>query len=145
MPWPSDADIPRIQNEPSWITDDALFAIHAQQIERYGGLHGMLDPNVVRSALAKAIHRWAYDDACDFADLATMYLVGFAGSRGFNDGNKRTGVACALVFLAINGISVDSIDPPPLEELAFKVARSECGADEVSTFFHGQLTGRQTK
>jgi death-on-curing protein len=75
------------------------------------------------------------------ADLAAMYLVAFAGSQGFNDGNKRTGVACALVFLAINGLSVDSIDAASLEETALAVAKGEAGADEVAHFFRCQLTG----
>lgn len=130
-----------IQGEPSWITDDALFAIHAAQIERYGGLHGMLDPNVVHSALGRAINRRAYDDACDMADLAAVYLIAFAGSQGFNDGNKRTGVACALVFLAINGIAVDLIDPALLEATALKVATSKANESEVAMFFRVQLTG----
>lgn len=130
-----------IQGEPGWITEDALFAIHAAQIERYGGLHGMLDPNVVHSALARAINRWAYDDTCDMADLAAMYLIGFAGSQGFNDGNKRTGVACALVFLAINGIAVDLIDPASLEATALKVATSNTTDAEVAMFFRLQITG----
>ncbi len=135
-------DILVIRDEPSWLTEDALFSIHAAQIERYGGLHGVLDQNVVRSALARAIHKWAYDDTCDLADLAAMYLQGFAGTQGFNDGNKRTGVACALVFLAINGVSVDSIDPAALEATAMMVARSESGDEQVSVFFRLQLTGR---
>jgi death-on-curing protein len=89
--------------EPRWLTEAVLLAIHAQQIERYGGAHGVLDQNVLRSALARPIHRWAYDDQADLTDLAAAYLVGFARSQGFNDGNKRTGLACALVFLRLNG------------------------------------------
>jgi len=130
----------QIGDEPTWITEPALFAMHAQQIERYGGLHGVLDGNVVRSALAKAINKWAYDDRCDMADLAATYLLGFAGSQGFNDGNKRTGVACALVFLAINGISVDNVSPDALEELTVRVATNKADADEAAKFFRSQLT-----
>jgi death-on-curing protein len=89
--------------EPRWLTEPVLLAIHARQIERFGGAHGVLDQNVVRSALARPIHRWAFDDEADLADLAAAYLVGFARSQGFNDGNKRTGLACALVFLRLNG------------------------------------------
>lgn len=75
------------------------------------------------------------------ADLAAMYLVGFAGSQGFNDGNKRTGVACALVFLAINGIVVDSIDAESLQALAFNVATNDADAEEAAHFFRCQLAG----
>ncbi|MGH7712887.1 MAG: type II toxin-antitoxin system death-on-curing family toxin [Gemmatimonadaceae bacterium] len=86
--------------EPRWISETTLFAIHAQQIERYGGAHGVRDKNVVLSALARARNRWAYDPSADLADLAAAYLVGLARSQGFNDGNKRTGLACALVLCA---------------------------------------------
>jgi death on curing protein len=92
-----------VLEEPRWLTEAALLTIHAQQIERYGGAHGVLDQNVVRPALARPIHRWGYDDAADLADLAAAYLVGFARSQGFKDGNERTGLACALVFLRLNG------------------------------------------
>jgi death-on-curing protein len=85
--------------EPRWLTEAMLMMIHAQQVERYGGAHGILDPNVVRSALARPINRWAYDQDADLADLAASYLVGFARSQGFDDGNKRTGLAPALVRL----------------------------------------------
>ncbi len=70
-----------------------------------------------------------------------MYLVAFAGSQGFNDGNKRTGLACALVFLAINGISVDNLEPGSLLEITLKVATSQATPDEVAHYFHGQLRG----
>ena len=95
--------MPRGATEPRWINEPALLALHAQQIERYGGAHGVLDENVVLSALARPRNRWAYDPNADLADLAAAYLVGFARVQGFSDGNKRTGLACALVFLALNG------------------------------------------
>lgn len=82
------------------MTEAILLAIHAQQIERYGGAHGVRDAGVVRSSLARPIHRWAYDDGADLSDLAAAYIVSFARSRGFTDGNKRTALACGLVFLA---------------------------------------------
>ncbi len=61
--------------EPKWITQPTLFAIHAQQIERYGGAHGIVDANVVLSALARPINRWSYDPPADVADLAAAYLA----------------------------------------------------------------------
>lgn len=91
--------------EPRWITEESLFVIHAQQVERYGGLHGVLDKNAVLAALQRPINRWQYEDSVDFADLAALYLVAFAGAQGFNDGNKRTGLACALVFLGLNSVN----------------------------------------
>jgi death on curing protein len=128
----------RPPEEPRWLSDSTLFAIHAQQIERYGGAHGVLDPNVVRSALARPINRWAYDPDADLADLAAAYLVGFARSQGFNDGNKRTGLACALVFLALNGSALH-VPPAELYTLTMSVATSTADDAVVATYIRTRL------
>jgi death on curing protein len=130
--------MPALPGEPRWLTEAMLLAIHGRQIERYGGAPGLLDANVVRSALARPIHRWAYDDDADLADLAAAYLVGFARSQGFNDGNKRTGLACSLVFLALNGHTLD-VDPPELYVLTMKAATGEAGDELVAAYFRAAL------
>jgi death-on-curing protein len=115
--------------EPRWLTEPTLLAIHAQQVERYGGRHGILDENVVLSALARPINRWSYDPNADLADLAAAYLFGFARSQGFSDGNKRTGLACALVFLALNGAP---LHVPAAELYALTMAVANNQADDVA-------------
>lgn len=114
--------------QPRWITEPVLLAIHAQQIERYGGAHGVRDKSVVLSALSRARHKKAYDPSADLADLAAAYLVGFARSQGFVDGNKRTGLACALVFLALNGFRLHA---PPQELYAVTMAAATGQADDA--------------
>ena len=104
--------------------------IHARQVERYGGAHGVLDENVVRSALARPRHRWSLDRESDLADWAAALLVGFARSQGFNDGNKRTELAAALVFLRLNGY-VLHVPGEELYALTMQVANNEAG-DEVT-------------
>jgi death-on-curing protein len=128
----------RISEEPRWITESTLLAIHAQQIERYGGMHGVRDKNVVLSALQRAANRWTYDSAADLADLATAYLTGFAGSQGFNDGNKRTGLACALVFLSLNGAPLHA-SPVELYALTMAVATGKADDKVVASFIRDRL------
>ena len=111
--------------EPNWLTETMLLTIHAPQVERYGGAHGIPDQNAVRSALARPIHRWGYDPEADLADLAAAYFVGFARSQGFNDGNKRTGLATALVFLRLNG-HVLHVPGKELYALTTQIANNDC-------------------
>jgi death-on-curing protein len=124
--------------EPRWLTEPTLLAIHAQQIERYGGTHGILDENVVLSALARPINRWSYDSNADLADLAAAYLVGFARSQGFSDGNKRTGLACALVFLALNGAPLH-VAPADVYALTMAVANNQADDAAVAAYFRNRL------
>lgn len=127
--------------QPRWITEPTLLAIHAQQIERYGGAHGVLDKNVVLSALARPVNRWAYDPSADVADFAAAYLVGFTRSQGFNDGNKRTGLACALVFLALNGGPLHA-PPQELYALTMAVATGTAGDETVAAYIRERRNRR---
>jgi death-on-curing protein len=127
-----------IEDEPRWITAETLVVLHAQQVERYGGSHGVLDKNVVLSALHRPINRWLYDESVDFAELAGVYLVAFAGTQGFNDGNKRTGLACALVFLGLNEFSFD-VPPQELYELTLAVANHQVSDSAVGVWFRERI------
>jgi death-on-curing protein len=130
---------PTVRPEPKWIEIAVLLALHSQQIERYGGAHGILDSNVVLSALARHRNDWAYTESADVADLAASYLVAFAGSQGFADGNKRTGLACALVFLSINGIELH-VPPSELYALTLAVANHEAGDAVAASYFRSRMT-----
>lgn len=129
---------PALPAEPRWLTQPTLFAIHAQQIERYGGAHGIVDANVVLSALARPINKWSYDPDADIAYLAAAYLVGFARSQGFRDGNKRTALACALVFLALNGASLH-VSPAELYALTMAVAQNQTDDTGVAAYLRDRL------
>jgi death-on-curing protein len=130
----------KISDESKWITEPMLMAIHALQVERYGGRHGVRDKNAVLSSLARPRHRWADDAGADLADLAAGYLVGFGQAQGFIDGNKRTALACALVFLDINKapLHVESID---LLTLTMDVATGRADDAKVAAYIRDHLTG----
>lgn len=129
-----------LAREPRWLTETTLLAIHAQQVERYGGAHGVIDPSVVFSALARPRNRWAYDAGADLADLAAAYLVGFARTQGFRDGNKRTGLACALVFLDLNGAPLHT-RPAELYGITMAAALGQADDSKVAAFLRERIRG----
>ena len=118
--------------EPRWLTDVTVLAIHAQQIERFGGAHGIRDQHVVLVALARPQQRWNYDASADTAELAAPCLV------GLSHGNKRTGLACALVFLALNGAALH-VDGSELYALTMRVATNEADDVEVAAYIRQRL------
>ncbi|HSJ64840.1 MAG TPA: type II toxin-antitoxin system death-on-curing family toxin [Gemmatimonadaceae bacterium] len=77
---------------------------------------------------------------CPLSDLAAAYLVGFARSQGFNDGNKRIGLACALVFLALNGSPLHAA-PEELYALTMAAATGQADDHVVAAFLRDRLTG----
>ncbi len=70
--------------------------------------------------------------------MAAAYLVGFARSQGFSDGNKRTGLACALVFLALNGSPLH-VPGAELYALTMAVANNQADDTAVAAYFRDRL------
>lgn len=77
---------------------DAL-AIHADQIERYGGSLGLRDPGQLEAAL----YRPQTGYYADLIEEAAALWESLSQNHPFIDGNKRTAFAATYTFLAING------------------------------------------
>jgi|SRR5579859_880752 len=105
--------------EPRWLSLETVLVLQAEQIERFGGRHGVLHPGAVESALARPRNHFLYRAEADLADLAASYLVGLIRGHGFVDGNKRIGTAVMLVFLALNRRPLHA---PPAELYALVVS-----------------------
>lgn len=96
--------------EPEFLTLAEVLEIHKSQIEAHGGSHGIRDLGLLESALAvpQASFGGTYLHAAPF-EMAAAYAFHIAENQPFVDGNKRTALATALVFLELNG--VDLRDP----------------------------------
>jgi death on curing protein len=90
-------------NEPDFLTLDEVLRIHARSLAEHGGSDGTRDPGLVESALASAKNIFYYANG-DLFDVAAGYAFHLAESQAFIDGNKRTAVASAMIFLAKNGV-----------------------------------------
>ena len=98
-------------NEPIFLEIDEVFRIHARSLAEHGGSDGVRDRGLVESALASARNTLLYAQG-DLFDIAASYAFHLSESQAFVDGNKRTAVVAAMVFLARNGVYVQ---PPPWE------------------------------
>ena len=91
--------------EPLFLGLADVIRVHLDQIERYGGRAGTRDLGLLQSALAmpKASFggEWLHRD---LYEMAAAYAFHVAQNHPFADGNKRTALACALVFLQLNGV-----------------------------------------
>ena len=97
--------------EPLWLQRELVDALHADQIRRYGGSHGVRDLALIDSALARAMNRWSYGEDVDLADLAAAYGYVLAKSHGYVDGNKRIALIVVAVFVDLN--EYDLVAPEP--------------------------------
>lgn len=91
-----------------WVLDEVVFALHDQQLAEHGGLPGIRDMGAVKSALARPRNLASYQGCEDVAQLAAAYAFGIAKNHGFADGNKRTALVSADLFLMLNGYELCS-------------------------------------
>jgi death-on-curing protein len=96
--------------DPEFLLLEDVLLLHEEQLARYGGGAGLRDAAALESAVGTP--RATFDGAFVHEDLYTMaaaYAFHIAQNQPFIDGNKRTGLAAALVFLDLNGIAI--MDP----------------------------------
>jgi death on curing protein len=91
-----------------WVLDEVVLAVHDEQLAVHGGLSGTRDRGAVESALARPRNLMAYESCDDISRLAAAYVYGIARNHGFADGNKRTALVTADLFLMLNGYELVS-------------------------------------
>ena len=89
-----------------YIRVDDILAIHADQIERYGGGEGIRDPGLLGAALFRP--QTGYYPT--LIEEAAVLGESLSQNHPFVDGNKRTAFAATYVFLAINGLDITATD-----------------------------------
>ena len=91
-----------------WVLDEVVLAVHDEQLAVHGGLSGIRDRGAVESALARPCNLVVYEACDDVARLAAAYAYGITRNHGFADGNKRTALVTADLFLMLNGYELVS-------------------------------------
>jgi len=109
-----------------------VIELHATQLEIYGGSAGLRDRGLLESAVAQPQTSFGGEFSHDghFA-MAAAYLFHIVSNHAFVDGNKRAGMLSAVVFLDVNGISIDH-PSEALYELTMGVAEARIDKPAVA-------------
>jgi death-on-curing protein len=124
-----------------FLTLDEVLAIHAHQVQRYGGGLGLRDRALLESALAMPRATFGGEELHpSVAEKGAAYLFHLVKNHPFLDGNKRVGLATCLVFLRLNGFEVRASDDE-LVDLVMGVADGSRSKAEVAVFLsaHGSV------
>ncbi len=121
------------------VAEAAILAAHAEQLAEHGGLAGVRDIGLLRSALARPQNLEGYGTP-DAADLAAAYAFGVARNHPFIDGNKRAALVAAEGFLFINGFEVEATDAQ-LVELILSLAAGDISESAVAEWLRQRLIG----
>ena len=121
--------------EPLFLSVDHVLAIHRRVIREFGGDPSVRDAGLLASAVAMPAARFEGRFLHEgIPDMAAAYLFHICRSRPFLDGNNRTALAVAEVFLLVNGMELTASNDDLLT-LTRGVAAGELSKEDVTRFF----------
>lgn len=114
------------------LTLEQILLIHEDQIDRYGGSHGLRDIALLESAVYRSQATFGGVDLYpSIFEKAGALVHSLLLNHPFIDGNKRTAMASMLVFLDINGYSF-SISQKKLVIAALSIENKKWNIKKIS-------------
>ena len=115
-----------------YLSAQQILFIHARLIDATGGEHGVRDLGLLEAAVARPQVTFSNEDlAPNLFQKAAALMESLVQNHPFVDGNKRTAITAASLFLLQNGHRLETTneeverftlwvvnEQPPLEEIA---------------------------
>ena len=117
------------------LTVEIVKEIHQSVIAQFGGRAGVRDEGLLSSAVAAPQATFGgRSPYADVVEVAAAYLFYLCRNHPFHDGNKRTAMAAAIVFLRLNELE-PAPDSGEWERLMFEVADSSLDREHTTRRF----------
>jgi death on curing protein len=125
----------------AYLTVQEVLFIHARLIATTGGEHGVRDLGLLESAVARP--QATFDGIELYPGLwhkAAALMQSLVQNHPFIDGNKRTGITAAAMFLRRNGRSLQTSNAE-LERFTLWVTVGRPLLDEMANWFEENCGG----
>ena len=93
---------------------------------------------MLESALAKPKNIYSYESVVSISRLAAAYAFGIVRNHPFTDGNKRTALVVALLFIEMNGYRL-SATPEERYGIFYALADGSVSENELTRWFEEHL------
>jgi death-on-curing protein len=124
---------------PNFLNLDDVLLLHADQIESFGGTHGVRDEGLLDSALAQPKVTFGEELLHPtVAEQAAAYLYHLSRNHPFVDGNKRTAFAVMDTFLEVNGYCLTLSDDDAYN-LVMQVAQGQIDKPALASLIAAAL------
>lgn len=118
-----------------YLTAQQVLFLHARLEAETGGSHGVQDLSMLISAVGRP--QASYDKQDLYPDMytkAAALMDSLVRNHPFMDGNKRTGIAAASLFLLANNYRVNASNLE-IENFTLEVAQSLHMIDRMADWF----------
>lgn len=124
-----------------YLTPQKVFFIHDQVVKRTEGSHGVRDLGLVESAVYRPQATFDGNDLYKgIFDKAAALLQSLLKNHPFVDGNKRTALTSAGLFLRLNGYKLINAKKEEVE-FAIKVDNQHLDIEEISKWLEDHSRG----
>jgi death-on-curing protein len=121
-----------------YLTAEQMLFIHARLITETGGEHGVLDLGLLQSAVARPQATFDGQDLYPDLFLKTAALLeSLIGNHAFVDGNKRTAITAAGLFLRLIGYHLTA-NNQQLAAFTLLCAQHLISLDQMAIWFKDQ-------
>mgnify|MGYP001587384011 FL=1 len=119
----------------SYLTAEQVLFTHFRLIEETGGSHGIRDIPLLQSAVARPMATFGSDDLYpDIFSKAAALMHSIIKNHPFVDGNKRTAITAASLFLIRNKHQIKAANKE-LERFTLKAASTNVELEEIAAWF----------
>ena len=123
-----------------YLTPEQILFLHSRLIAETGGSHGILELGLLLSALGRPQGTFDGKDLYPDLFLKTAALMdSLVRNHPFVDGNKRTAITSAALFLRINGFRL-VVENDEIIRFALACAKSQLSLDEMRDWFSQHST-----
>lgn len=118
-----------------YLSPEQVLFIHSRTIDETGGAHGVLNIGLLRSAVARPRATFAGKNLYpDIFHKTAALMESLARNHPFVDGNKRTAITSAGLFLGLNGHNLKA-GQRELERFTLSVATGRTAFDHAVAWF----------
>ena len=122
------------------LTQEQILMLHSELISATGGTDGVRDLGLLSSALNAPFQQFENTDLFPTIQQKAARLgYGLIKNHAFVDGNKRIGVHVMLIFLEINGISLEYTQKE-LYSMVLDVASGILDTEEITKWILNHQT-----
>jgi death-on-curing protein len=113
------------------LTAEQVLFLHSRLIAETGGAHGVRDLSMLLSALGRPMASFAGTDLYpDLISKTAALLDSLIRNHPFVDGNKRTAISAAGIFLWLNGYQL-RVDPAEMVVFTLACAQSKVPLEQI--------------
>lgn len=125
-----------------YLTTEQVLFIHSRMIQGTGGTHGVRDLSMLLSALGRP--QASFDGKDLYSGIfskAGSLMDSLIRNHPFVDGNKRTAIAAAALFLQLNGYTL-VVANEEMARFTLACAQSRVPMEEITAWLQQYCAGK---